>query len=392
MNYKLASSTWDNKELAAIQEVLNSNRFTMGEKVKQFEEASSKYFGSKFSVMVNSGSSANLLSVAALMYHSKYKLEFGDEVIVPAVSWSTTYFPLYLYRLKLRFVDISLDSLNIDLTKIEGAITSKTRAIYAVNLLGAPNDFNRLQEICNKYNLILLEDNCESMGATYKNKFAGTFGICGSLSTFFSHHICTMEGGLVLTDDEELYQIMLSLRAHGWTRDLPKNNLIHQKADNDFYELFKFVLPGFNLRPLEMSGAIGIEQLKKLDDILKVRRENAKLFIELYENSDKFFIQQPTGNSSWFGFSLILRPEYAGCRDSLVQFLSENNIESRPIVAGNFTKNPAINYLDYSIYDTLSNADYLDQNGLFIGNNHLDLKNELYYLYETTENFFKGNK
>lgn len=388
MRYNLATSTWDDEEIKAIQKVIDSDRFTMGAKVRQFEEESAAYFGSKFSVMVNSGSSANLLSVAATMYHSQNLLNPGDEVIVPAVSWSTTYFPLHQYGLKLKFVDISLDSLNIDIDKIKKAVGPKTKAIYAVNLLGLPNDFDELNKICYDHGLILLEDNCESMGATYDNKFTGTFGVCGSMSTFFSHHMCTIEGGLVLTDDEELYQILLSLRAHGWTRDLPKNSLIHQKSDNDFYELFRFILPGFNLRPTEISGALGTTQLKKLDNLLSVRRENAKLFIELFGNSDKFYIQKPTGDSSWFGFSLILKPEFTGRRNELASYLSKNNVECRPIVAGNFLNNPVVGYMNYEVHGELANAEYLDQNGLFVGNSHVSLINELNYLYGLTESFF----
>lgn len=389
MRYSLATSTWNQDEIEAIQEVIASNRFTMGEKVKQFEADSAQYFGSKFAVMTNSGSSANLLSVAAMIYHSKYKFNFGDEIIVPAVSWSTTYFPLNLYRLKLKFVDISLDSLNLDVDKLEEAIGPNTKCIYAVNLLGSSNNFDKLNKICLKHNLILLEDNCESMGATYNNQFTGTFGLSGSMSTFFSHHICTIEGGLILTDDEELYHILLSLRSHGWTRDLPKDSLIHQKSDNSFYELFRFILPGFNLRPTEISGALGIIQLKKLDDILLKRRENAKLFVELFGDSAEFYTQKPFGNSSWFGFSLILKPEFAGMRNKFVEYLSSNNIESRPIVAGNFVNNPVVRYMDHNIHGELTNAEYLDQNGLFVGNNHSDLNSELYYLRDICNKFFK---
>jgi CDP-6-deoxy-D-xylo-4-hexulose-3-dehydrase len=159
--------------------------------------------------------------VAALFYskNSKLKLNRGDEVIVPAVSWSTTYFPLYQFGLKIKFVDIDLQTLNYDLDQLEQAITENTRMVMAVNLLGNPNDFNRINQIIGERNIILIEDNCESMGATYKGKHSGTFGVMGSFSTFFSHHMSTMEGGLIVTDDQELHHILLSLRAHGWTRN-----------------------------------------------------------------------------------------------------------------------------------------------------------------------------
>ena len=202
-----------------------------------------------------------------------------------SVSWSTTYFPLHQYGLKLKFVDIDIETLNYDLDKLETSITEDTKALMLVNLLGNNNDFDRINLICKEKNIVIIEDNCESMGAKYNNKYSGTFGVMGTFSSFFSHHISTMEGGVVVTDSEELYHILLCLRAHGWTRNLPKENYISKKSDNWFEESFKFVLPGYNVRPLEMSGAIGIEQLKKLPNFLKQRRKNAETFINLFRSS-----------------------------------------------------------------------------------------------------------
>ena len=268
--YKLASNTWNDLELKAIQKVIDSGNFTMGDYVRKFEAEFAKLIGSKYAIMVNSGSSANLLMVAALFFTRKPKLIKGDEVIVPAVSWSTTYTPLQQYGLKLRFVDIDLNTLNIDLNMLEKSITKKTKMIFLVNLLGNPNDFNSVNEIIKDKDIIIIEDNCESLGASYNGQFTGTFGLMGSFSSFFSHHICTMEGGLVATNDKELYHIMLSLRAHGWTRDLPNNNCVNDnKSKNQFEESFNFVLPGYNLRPLEIEAAVGLEQLKKLPSLVK---------------------------------------------------------------------------------------------------------------------------
>ncbi len=258
--FTLATSSWDDKELAAINRVVASGFFSMGKEVAAFEAQFAAFMGSAYSVMVNSGSSANLLMVAAMRYHSKVNLQPGDEVIVPAVSWSTTYSPLYQYGLKLKFVDVDLQTLNFDLEALEQAIGPNTRAIMAVNLLGNPNDYAAINKMIAGRDIHLVEDNCESLGATINDKQAGTFGLAGSYSCFFSHHISTMEGGMVTTDDEELYHIMLSIRAHGWTRNLPDTNLVTgQKSKDAFEESFKFVLPGYNLRPLEMSGAIGQE-------------------------------------------------------------------------------------------------------------------------------------
>lgn len=384
MRYPLASSTWDDREIEAVESVLKSGRYTMGPRVKEFEQRFADYFGSRYAVMVNSGSSANLLAVAAMRY-KKNPLMPGDEVIVPAVSWGTTYYPLHQYGFKLRFVDVDLDTLNLDLHAVEEAITPRTRAIMAVNLLGAPNDFSRLRRICSNDGLILIEDNCESMGATYESKYAGTFGVCGTFSLFFSHHICTMEGGVVVTDDEELYHIITSLRAHGWTRELPARNFVHNKDEDSFYEMYRFVLPGYNVRPLEVSAEIGVEQLGKLGSFLAARRKNAGRFTELFGDLDYVRIQKPVGDSSWFGFSLILEGRFVGRRDLVVKRLMEAGVECRPIVAGDFTKNPVIKYFDYEIHGDLKNAAKVDKDGFFVGNHHYDISDELSNLKDVLE-------
>lgn len=375
--YSLASSTWDEKELNAINEVIKSDIFTMGKKVAQFEQDFAKFVGSKYAVMTSSGSTANLIATAALFYTKNNKLQRGDEVIVPAVSWSTTYYPLHQYGLKLKFVDIDLYTLNYDLEALKDAISDKTKMIMCVNLLGNPNDFDAIKTIIGDRNIILLEDNCESMGAEYSGKQAGTFGIMGTFSTFYSHHMATMEGGFVVTDNEELYHILLCLRAHGWTRNLPKDNLIAPKSDDWFSESFRFVLPGYNVRPVEMSGAIGIEQLKKLPNFLKHRRENAKLFSKYFANHPDFIMQKEIGSSSWFGFSLIIRPESKLKRADIIKLLEANNIEYRPIATGDFTQNEVIKYFDYEIHGELKNAKYLQENGFFVGNHQVDISKQI---------------
>ncbi len=380
MNYKLATSTWDHKELEAIQSVIDKDMYTMGDSVKQFESDFCKYLDSKYCVMVSSGSTANLLAVAASFFTKNPMLKRGDEVIVPAVSWSTTYFPLQQYGLKLKFVDIDLETLNYNLDDLESAITDQTKMIMVVNLLGNPNDFDRLNEIIKDKDIFIVEDNCESMGATFNGKQAGTFGVMGTFSTFFSHHMATMEGGFVTTDDEELYHILLSIRAHGWTRNLPKENKVSNKSDDWFTESFRFVLPGYNVRPLEMSGAIGVEQLKKLPSFIENRRKNAELFVELFKDHPDFIIQKEISNSSWFGFSLIIRPESNLKRKDVVEKLRQHNIECRPIVTGDFTQNEVMKYFDYEIHNDLKNAKHLHDNGLFVGNQQVSIKEEIEYL------------
>ena len=381
-NYKLASSTWDEKELNAIQSIIDKDIYTMGDSVKQFEEDFSKFLNTKYCVMTSSGSTANLLAAAALFFTKNPKLKRGDEVIVPAVSWSTTYFPLQQYGLKLKFVDIDLDTLNYDLKALEEAVSDSTKMIMIVNLLGNPNDFDKINAIIKDKDIFLIEDNCESMGATFNGQQAGTFGVMGTFSTFFSHHMATMEGGFVTTNDEELYHILLSIRAHGWTRNLPKENKVSNKSDDWFTESFRFVLPGYNVRPLEMSGAIGIEQLKKLPSFISNRRKNAKLFVQLFENHPDFIIQKELSKSSWFGFSLIIRPESNRKRKDIVNKLMEAEIECRPIVTGDFTQNEVMKYFDYEIHKELKNAKYLHEKGLFVGNQQVIIEKEIKYLHK----------
>lgn len=377
--FTLATSSWDEKETDAINRVVASGFFSMGKEVATFEKQFANFMSTEHAVMVNSGSSANLLMVAALRYHSKANLQPGDEVIVPAVSWSTTYAPLYQYGLKLKFVDIDLETLNFDLEALEQAIGPKTKLIMAVNLLGNPNEYDSVKAMIADRDIYLIEDNCESLGATLGGQQAGTFGMAGSYSCFFSHHISTMEGGIVTTDDEELYHIILSLRSHGWTRNLPDTNLVSgQKSQDPFEESFKFVLPGYNLRPLEMSGAIGQEQLLKLPMIVENRRKNAVLFKEVAKEFNGIISQKEIGESSWFGFSMVLNPDCGIERSKLVTSLQNHGVECRPIVAGNFAKNDVVTkYFDYEISGTLKNAEYIDAAGLFIGNHHFALEAEM---------------
>jgi CDP-6-deoxy-D-xylo-4-hexulose-3-dehydrase len=378
MVYSLASDTWGKEEIEAIQKVIKSGRYTMGPSVKQYEKEFSDYFGCTDAVMVNSGSSANLLSIALLSV--KYGLK-GD-IIVPVVSWSTTFFPIHQYGFKLNFVDIDRDTLNIDVNKIEKAITPNTSAIFAVNLLGNSNDFNKLKQICNKYKLVLIEDNCESLGAKFENKHTGTIGQLGTFSFFFSHHLQTMEGGMIAVQNKDDADFLRSLRAHGWIRDLPNENNIYNKTGDAFKDSFTFITPGYCVRPLEMSGAIGSVQLKKWPEMRKKRLMNADYFKQKFKNLKGVRIQREIGESSWFGFSIVLEEHLQGKRDQVIKILSENKVETRPIVAGNFMKNPVIKYINYIDNYDYENADYIHNNGFFIGNDITDLKNNIDNVYD----------
>lgn len=376
MPLPLSSQTWGEEEISAAKAVIESGFTTMGKHTLEFEKQFAEFTGSKFAVMSNSGSSANLLAVAAIAY-AKFDGDVnGKEVIVPAVSWSTTYYPLAQLGFKLRFVDIDLETLNIDVAQTNSVINENTAGIFAVNLLGQAAELIEIRRLTNAYDLFFLEDNCESMGATLKGKQTGTFGDIGTFSFFFSHHINTMEGGMSVTDDEKLYQYMYSLRAHGWTRGLPDINYIHNKTGNHWDDHFRFLLPGYNLRPLEVSAAIGKIQLTKFSNFLRERQENQRYFKEVLGRNENLIIQDGMGESSAFAFSIILRNKLEGRRREVIEKLELSGIETRPVVTGNFTRQPVIKYLNAE-FGRLPNAKFLDENGFYVGNHHYEIKNQI---------------
>lgn len=385
MFYELAASSWGDEEVAALQRVIASGRFTMGEHVARFEKDFAAYFGKQHAVMVNSGSSANLAAVAALCHKADNPLQRGDEVIVPAISWATTYHPLQQYGLKLRFIDIDLDTLNMDVSVLEKALTPKTRMLVAVSILGNPCALDVMRDFCDRHGLYFLEDNCESMDAEIAGQKTGTFGDIGTFSFFFSHHISTMEGGMVLTDDDELSDLCRAIRAHGWVRDLPADSKIYERKANDRYQAYRFLLPGYNLRPLEMSGAVGIEQLKKLPSMTAARRKNMALFTSLFQGDERFIIQKEHGQSSSFCFTIILNPKLGPDRDYIFQALDKADIGYRVITGGNFLRHDAIKYYDYDVVTPCTNADIAHDYGLFVGNHPYDLSPQITKLHQVLD-------
>ncbi len=333
--------TWGSEELRAAIGVLESGRYTIGSKTQEFEEAYAAYCGTKYCVAVNSGSSANLLMVAA------WTLRYGPGiVVVPAVGWSTSYSPFQQYGWQMVFVDIDRYNLNYDIAQLsQAATTYAPDLILAINLLGNPNEFHSFPTT-----IPILEDNCESMGASYGGKTTGSFGVMASHSTYFSHHICTIEGGMITTDDEYFYHMLLSLRSHGWTRHLPDDNKLGVLP-----EKFSFILPGYNVRPTELQCAVGIEQLKKLPQFVERRRENARNF--------PCSTQHEIGTSSWFGFAVF--------GEDRARF-SEH--ETRPIVTGNFLRQPVIAYYNHLVHGSMDNANYIHDNGIMVGNSHEEIQ------------------
>jgi len=389
MSYKLAASSWGQEELNAIQRVINSEQFSMGSEVAAFEKEFAAWHNLKYGVMVNSGSSANLISIASYFYKNQNPLKRGDEVIVPAISWSTTYYPLQQYGLKLKFIDVEIDSFNIDITKLEEALTPRTKIIIAVSILGNPAALDQIKSFADKHGLYFMEDNCESLGAELPDKSkTGTFGDLNTFSFFFSHHIATMEGGMVLTNDKEFFHLLRSIRNHGWTRDVPTPSEIYDKKNDDFFEAYRFILPGYNVRPIEMAGAIGREQLKKLTGFIEKRRKNLSIFQRLFGNDERFIIQKEYGKSSAFSFPLVLNPAQKPARKKILGALKKANVEYRIITGGCFPRHDVIKYFDYDAAN-IDNANIIHEYGVFFGNYPIDLTNELNKAYNIMDATFK---
>lgn len=376
LRLELAANSWDKQEQNALIQVIKSQRFTMGPKVKAFEDAFAKKMGRKYAVMSNSGSSANLLGIASYFFKKENPLKAGDEVIVPCISWSTTFYPLHQYGLKLRFVDVDLETLNYHTPSLEKAITANTKMIVAVSILGNPCDFTPIQNLCKKHHLYLFEDNCESLGARYNGKYTGTFGDVSTYSTFFSHHISTMEGGLTTTDSFEVYCLLKALRNHGWTRDQPEGSTIFKKKSDDFFEAYRFILPGYNVRPGELHGAAGLVQIKKLDRFVKIRRQNAAHYTGLFQNHPRFLIQKEIGESSWFCFTMIARPGSGLARERILPHLKKARIGYRIITGGNFLRHDVANLIPH-INTGSKNADIAHDCGWFVGNHPVDIRKTL---------------
>ena len=371
--YPLTTDTWGDAERAAAMAVIAGGRTTMGDKVRAFEADFAAMVGARHAVMVNSGSSANLLAVAALFHTREPLARAGRVAVVPAVSWATTYYPLSQYGLTLRFVDVDPETLNIDMDGLARALDEEVDLVFAVNLLGNPNDYNAIERLIAGRPITVLEDNCEALGARFQGRWTGTFGRIGTFSTFYSHHISTMEGGVCVTDDDELFHILLSLRSHGWTRHLPwPNTLVEKDPRGAFHEAYRFILPGYNVRPMEIAGAIGIEQLKRVPDLIAARRRAAALFKQRLAGIPGLRLQREVGESSWFGFGLVLEPRLEVTRDTVVARLKASGVETRPIVAGNFVDNPVMSRLAHEPPPSLPGAREIDERGFYIGANTVD--------------------
>lgn len=384
----LHEATFDEKEVYEATKIMASTNVTMGKKVKKFEYEYSEKNSSKFSLMCNSGSSANLLMLSCLTSKmNKFDIKKGDEVIVPSLSWSTTVWPIIQHGLIPVFVDCDPKTYNLDILKLRKSISKKTKAILLVHVYGNPCDMDEIIKICKKNKILLLEDCCEAMGAKYRNKKVGNFGILSSFSLYFSHHITSLEGGICCTNNKNIIENLRIQRAHGWSRET-ENKTYFIKKYPKLDPRFIFVDLGYNLRPTEVQGAIASIQLKKLEKIIKIRRSNYLKYNKYLKNidGDKIFIQKESkySSASWFGlaFTLNIKKYPKLKRVNIVKYFKLKNIESRPIIAGNIANHPVMKNYKYKVRSNLDNSNYIMKNGIALGLHQSMRNNDIKYVCE----------
>lgn len=389
--YPLTKSVLEKRDLKEAIKVINSRNITMGKKTIEIENYFKKKVSGINSLMVNSGSSANLLIFQCLINPLVKKLKTGDEVLIPAICWSTSLWPIIQSGLKVKFVDINLDTLNIDITQLKEKITKKTKALMLVHALGNCADMSQIVKICKKNKIILIEDACEALGSKFKEKPLGTFGEFSSYSFYYSHHITSGEGGMICVKNKKNYEILKSLRSHGWTRDLNNKNRISKKNKN-IDKNWIFINSGFNLRPTDINAAIGLEQLKRLDKILNIRKYNFRVIKKKliddkrYNNQFTILEEDQSRDIAWFGIPINLKTNNKKFKDTFIKNLNLKGIITRPIISGNFANQPSIKLYKIKTKHKLVNADIVDKSSFFIGlhNNKITKKKlnkfcELFY-------------
>ncbi|MDB2382079.1 aminotransferase class V-fold PLP-dependent enzyme [Candidatus Pelagibacter bacterium] len=363
IRYPLTNTVLDNDDIESGIKVLKSKWITMGRETLKFENTFSKKISNRPSIMVNSGSSANLLIFQCLINPKVNKLKKDDEVLIPAICWSTSLWPIIQSGLKVKFVDIDPKTLNLDLDDFEKKITKKTKALMLVHAMGNCADMEKIVRICKKKKIILIEDTCEALGSKYKGKQLGTFGDFSSYSFFYSHHITSGEGGMVCSKSKKDADVIRTLRSHGW----------HRAISNKKSNSWSFINSGFNLRPTDISASIGNSQLKKLKKISLIRQQNFKSIRSalLYDKrySNKFDIIEENINNKivWFGIPIILKSAEKNYKNRVTNKLNKFGIDTRPLISGNFAKQPAIKLYKLKINSNLKNANFIDKNSFFIG-------------------------
>jgi len=370
--YPLVENPYSNDDIEEGIKVLRSKRLTISNKTIKFEKRFKEKMNVNYSLMVNSGSSANLLALQCLINpYRKNRLNKGDEVIIPTLCWSTSLWPIVQSNLKPIFVDINKNTLNIDENQIEKKITKKTKAILLVHVLGNSCNMEIILKIKKKYNLILIEDTCESLGSKYKKKFLGTFGEFSSFSFYSSHQISSGEGGMICCKDHNDYNIIKSMRSHGWSRGTSYENKFDKNKQLD--KRFVFFNSGYNLRPLEVSAAIGLNQFKKLDKFIKSRKNNREKIIKNFKknfflkNKVDFFPENKDVKPSWFGLPIKIISRDKINKNKIIKKLERNGIETRPIISGNFAKQPAAKKYNLVNKNKYPNTDEVYNSSFFIG-------------------------
>src|SRR2546428_7590342 len=363
--------SYGSDEVEEALESMLSTWVTMGKKVKRFEEMFAEYLGSKHAVMVNSGSSANLLTLSVLTNPLlQDRIMPRTEIITPAVTWATTVYPIANIGCTPVLVDVDPRTFNISPAEVEIAITPETKAIVPVHLLGSPCEIDSIQKIAETHELYVVEDACESTGAELQEKKVGSFGDMGTFSFFLSHHISTIEGGMIVTDDDALYENLKAMRAFGWVRDLQDKEK-YASANKGIDPRFLFITSGYNLRPTEIQGAFGIHQIKELDGFIDLRRRNADYWTaQLSPYSDLLILpeEQPGTKHVYFGYPLTVRPEAPFTREQLVDHLENKLIETRPVMAGNMAEQPVMKHVPHRVSGSLTNSKMIMRQSFFFGN------------------------
>ena len=380
-DYELLENGFSKEDILAGKKVLSSKKITMGKYTKDFEKSFAKKIGAKYALMVNSGSSANLIATfASGNLLRKNRLKRGDEVLIPALCWPTSLWPLVQFGLKPRFVDIDVDTLNINVEDLIKKISKKTKAIMLINVLGISSDLFRIKNIAQKKKIILIEDNCESLGAKLKNKYLGTFGDFASFSFYYSHQITSGEGGMVTCSTKEDYDILFALRSHGWlggTRFYKRSLDLYNKYAKKNPSLdprYIFINSGFNLRPTDIQASIAHTQFKRLETMQKNRDNNRRLIIKKLTTSKKWknqfkFVNIPKNiKPSWMGLPILISEKFKNKREMFINYLEKKKIETRPIISGNFLNQPAAKLyrLDNNKKD-FKNAQTVQDLGFLIG-------------------------
>jgi CDP-6-deoxy-D-xylo-4-hexulose-3-dehydrase len=365
--YPLSVATYGVEEILEAIDSLCSFRTTMWEKTLEFERQFSSYQNCQDSVMVNSGSSADLLLCFLLNNPLNPIIEPGSEILIPAVTWPTQIWSALMAGYKVRLVDVDPKTLNIDLDDLERKITSSTRVIFVVHVMGNPCDMDRICEIAQSHDLIIIEDCCEALGAEWGGVKVGNFGIGASYSFFFSHHMTTMEGGMIACSNNQIADQLKVLRAHGWVRNIESTH--YQLNDYDIDPRYAFINWGFNLRPTDLQAGFGLHQIKKLPEFNSRRIRLANFFFEFIDSQP--FLSRPVFSSkaspTWFSLPIMVSPEAPFSRNDIVQYLELQGVETRPIIAGNIAKHPVSRVFPFFSEDTYPGADLVHSQGFYLG-------------------------